>query len=190
MAHRIDTWENVHDLVAQVFMIDRETAREAWNMVDKVVRICLLKHAGADHEEDVLRVKKRLLARMREELDDPSYYHQVEKCSVQTCIVVMAREMTLNYVRTAKYAHSTLSDIFRAMNVDVSGAEDYLDGLDSLFSPSQKCVLRLLYGEGCTVMQAAGMLGVTPNEVQTLQWQAMERLQQEWMALKNAGDVQ
>lgn len=190
MTHMIDTWDNVHDLVAQVFLIDRDAALDAWRMVDKVVRICLLKHAGADHEDSVLRVKKMILARMREELDDPSYYLQVEKCSVHTCIVVMAREMTLNFVRNASYAHSTLADIFRAMNVDVSGAEVYLDGLDQMFSPSQKCVLRLLYGEGCTVVQAAGMLGVSPNEVQALQWQAMERLQREWMALKEAGNVQ
>lgn len=176
-----------HDLLAKVFMVNMNTARDAWAMIDKVARICLTKHMGSYSQKDVDRVKKIILDRLIQEADNPSYYEDVERCSVQTCIVVMTREVTLNYVRSAHYAQSTLADIFRAMNVDVEGAGPYLDGLDQMFSPSQRCVLRLIYGEGCTVIQAAGMLGVSPQEVQTLQWQAMELLQHEWLTLRKGG---
>jgi hypothetical protein len=32
---------------------------------------------------------------------------------VQTCVVIMAREAVLHYVRNAYYAHSSMADIFR-----------------------------------------------------------------------------
>ena len=176
-----------HTLLAKVFMVNKNSAQDAWQMVDRVTRICLVRHMGSCSYKDVDRVKTRILDRLLQESNNPSYYEDVERCSVQTCIVVMTREITLNYVRSFHYAQSTLADIFRAMNVDVEGAGPYLDGLDQLFSPSQKCVLRLIYGEGCTVIQAAGMLGVSPQEVQSLQWQAMELLQHEWLTLRKGG---
>jgi len=174
-------------LLAKVYMVDSNTARDAWKMIDKVVRICLKKHKGNDTPNDIGAVKKHILTRLITEAENPTYYDDVERASVQTLIVVMARETTLHYVRNAHYAHSTLADVFKAMNVDVTGAESYLDGLDQLFTSSQKCVLRLIYGEGCSVMQAAGMLGVSPQEVRTIQWQAMELLQHEWLALRKGG---
>ena len=47
-------------------------------------------------------------------------------------------------------------------------------------------MLRLIYGEGCTASQAAGMLGVSQQEVRTIEWQAMEILQHEWLTLRRA----
>lgn len=173
------------EFVSKVFMVNLNTARDAWNMVDKVVRICLGKHAGGNNEKDVAIVKGMIVQRLIDEIENPSYFNGHERCSVQTCIVVMAREITLNYVRNAHYSSSSVSDIFKSMNVDVSGAESYLDGLDEMFTPSQKCVLRLLYGEGCSVDQAAGMLGVSAGEVRSLQWQAMESLQKRWQVLRD-----
>lgn len=175
------------ELLAKVFMIDMNSARDSWRMMERVIRMCLSKHTGSENPKDVLQVKRMIMSRLVQEVDNPSYYDASERCSVQTCIVVMTREMTLTYVRRSHYAQSRLSDVFKAMNVDVTGAEDYLDGLDQLFTPSQKCVLRLIFGEGCTAVQAAGMLGVTVQEVRSLQWEAMELLQHEWVALKKGG---
>jgi len=175
------------DLISKVYMVDMNSARDSWKMVDRVIRICLAKHVGREDQIDIGRVKKKVLDRLILEADDPSYYDKIEKCSVQTCIVVMTREVTLHYVRSAHYAYSTLADVFKAMNVDITGAEEYIDGLDQLFTPSQKCVLRLIYGEGCSTTQAAGMLGVSVQEVQSIQWQAMELLQHEWVSLRSGG---
>ena len=183
-------FEFATELMSKVFMVSGNTARDAWSMVDRVVRICLNKHAGKEHEDDVARVKGLVVKRLLDEIEHPAYFNAGEKCSVQTCIVVMAREITLNYVRNAHYARSSISDVFKAMNVDVAGAQHYLDALDEMFSPSQKCVLRLIYGEGCSVDQAAGMLGVSSGEVRSLQWQALERLQERWMALKRGSELQ
>jgi len=185
-----DDSECAVDLVAEMFMLNMNTAQDIWNMVDRVVRLCLCKHIGHDKENDVGMIKKIIMNRLRDELAVPTYFDNLERCSVQTCVVVLSREITLDYVRNAHYSRSSISDIFKSMNVNVSGAEEYLDGLDEMFSPSQKCVLRLLYGEGCTVRQAAGMLGVSSDEVLALQWQAMERLQQEWRFLKSGGAYQ
>lgn len=92
----------------------------------------------------------------------------------------------MKYVRSVYYPKSTLLRLFIDMNVDVSGAEACLDSLGASLSPSEKTLLRLLYGEGCTVMQAAGMLGVTPQEVRTIHRQAFASLRQEWLALREA----
>ena len=185
-----DDSESAVDFVAEMFMLNMSTAQDIWNMVDRVVRLCLCKHLGHDNEHDVVMVKKIIMNRLRDELAIPTYFDNLERCSVQTCVVVLSREITLDYIRNAHYSKSSISEIFKSMNVNVSGAEEYLDGLDEMFSPSQKCVLRLLYGEGCTVRQAAGMLGVSADEVLALQWQAMERLQQEWRFLKAGGAYQ
>ncbi len=175
------------ELLAKVFMMDLNSARESWRMMERVIRMCLAKHTGAENPQDVLQVKRMIMSKLVHESENPTYMDNAERCSVQTCIVVMTREMTLSYVRRSHYAQSRLSDIFKAMNVDVSGAEDYLDGLDQLFTESQRCVLRLLYGEGCTAVQAAGMLGVSVQEVCAIQGQAMDILQHEWIALKKGG---
>jgi hypothetical protein len=185
-----DDFECAVDFVAEMFMLNMSTAVDIWNMVDRVVRICLCKHVGHDKEIDVGMIKKIIMNKLRDELAVPTYFDNLERCSVQTCVVVLSREIALDYIRNAHYSRSSISEIFRCMNVNVSGAEEYLDGLDEMFSPSQKCVLRLLYGEGCTVHQAANMLGVSSDEVLTLQWQAMERLQQEWRFLKTGGAYQ
>ncbi len=177
----------VVQLLQDVFMLNKSTAEDAWEMAGRVISLCLTRHVGICDHKDVLAVKKILMNRLIQEADDPSYFDKAERGSVQTCIVVMTREVTLNYVRNAHYAQSSLADIFRAMNVDVEGAGPYLAGLDQMFSSSQRCVLRLIYGEGCTVIQAAGMLGVSPQEVQTLQSQAMELLQHEWLILRKGG---
>jgi len=183
-------FEFAKELMSKVFMVSGNTASDAWGMVDKVVRICLNKHAGREDEDDVARVKGMIVNRLVDEVDHPSYFNGNEKCSVQTCIVVMSREITLNYVRNAHYAHTSISAVFNSMNVDTAGAKESLDALDDMFSASQKCVLRLLYGEGCSVDQAAGMLGVSTGEVRALQWQALERLQERWQALRAGNDLQ
>lgn len=175
------------ELVAKVYMVDSATANSSWSMMERVVSSCLIKHTGRDNHEDIDRVKRIILDRMIQDADTPRHFDLNEKCSVQTCMVVMARDCSLAYVRNAHYAQSTLAEVFTAMNVDVTGAEDYLSGLDQLFSPTQKCVLRLIYGEGCTIAQAAGMLGVSHQEVRSIQGQAMELLQHEWLALKRGG---
>jgi len=175
------------ELLGKIYMVDAPTADSCWNMIERVVRFCLDKHTGRCAHEDVHRVKRIILDRMLQDARNPRHIEQAESCSVQTCMVVMARECALAYVRHAHYAQSTLAEIFKCMDVDVTGAEDHLAGLDQLFSPSQKCVLRLIYGEGCSVPQAAGMLGVSSREVRTLQWQAMELLQHEWLTLKRGG---
>ncbi|WP_173084378.1 sigma factor-like helix-turn-helix DNA-binding protein [Fundidesulfovibrio magnetotacticus] len=130
-----------------------------------------------------------MVERLRKEVSKPTFYDGMERSSVQTCIVVLTREVTMNYVRNAHYWRSTVADLFLAMNVDISGAEDHLRCLDERLTPSQKCVLRLLYGEGCTLAQAAGMLGVSQDEVRTLQWQAMEAFHAEWLSLRLAMDA-
>lgn len=181
----VEQW--AQELLSKVFMINIQAARDAWKMIERVVRLCLNNHMGRDAPDDVRRVMKIILNRLIQEAEEPSYFKDVECCTVQTCLVVMARTTTLSYVRGAHYARSSLAEIFQAMNVDVTGAESYLQTLDELFTPSQKCVLRLIYGEGCTAAQAAGMLGVSQQEVRSLEWQAMEILQHEWLALRRAG---
>ena len=174
------------ELVAKVFMINMQSARDAWKMIERVVRLSLTKHVGRDKPDDVHRVMKIILSRLINEAEAPSYIQNAENGTVQTCLVVMARSVTLDYVRGAHYAQSSLAEIFKAMNVDVTGAEAYLHVLDDLFTPTQKCVLGLIYGEGCTASQAAGMLGVSQQEVRTIEWQAMEILQHEWLTLRRA----
>jgi len=92
----------------------------------------------------------------------------------------------MKYVRSVYYPKSTLLDIFMDMKVDVSGAEACLDSLGESLSPSEKTLLRIMYGEGCTVMQAAEMLGVSPQEVRTIHGRAFASLRQEWLALREA----
>lgn len=175
--------ERAIELLGKVFMVNESSAHDSWIMIQKVVHMCLEKHMRSYTMPDVERVKKMIVERLGRELQSPSFYDNFAGCSVQTCIVVLTRDVTMGYVRNAHYCRSTVADLFEAMNVDVTGAEHYLQGLDEKFTPSQKCVLRLLYGEGCSLAQAAGMLGVSQDEVRSLQWQAMEIFHREWLVL-------
>jgi len=173
------------ELLGKVFLVNEASAMDSWVMIQKVIHMCLEKHVRNYDMPDVERVRKMIVERLERELRTPSFYDNLDGCSVQTCIVVLTREVTMSYVRNAHYWRSTVADLFEAMNVDVTGAEHYLQGLDEKFTPSQKCVLRLLYGEGCTLAQAAGMLGVSQDEVRSLQWQAMEIFHREWLLLRS-----
>lgn len=178
-----------YDLISSItraYTVNQVAAEEAFEMVMDVIKIHLKKFAGKYEPNDVMAINRMIIRRFEKETGNTDSLYSEAALLVQQCIVDVARQETMKYVRSVYYPKSTLLRLFIDMNVDVSGAEACLDSLGASLSPSEKTLLRLLYGEGCTVMQAAGMLGVTPQEVRTIHRQAFASLRQEWLALREA----
>uniref|UniRef100_A0A7C4AHB3 RNA polymerase sigma-70 region 4 domain-containing protein n=1 Tax=Fundidesulfovibrio putealis TaxID=270496 RepID=A0A7C4AHB3_9BACT len=180
-----DSFERIECALRDVFTVDALEALGCATVIDGVIAICLKRHTGHNDAQDVIRVRRRVARAIRAE-GGRGLRRDEGAGSLRTFLVVFTREVALGYIRGAHYPHSSIADVLRAMTVDVDGAQEHLDGLDQLFTPTQKCVLRLRYGEGCDPAQAARILGVSVEEVRAVELQASRNLARQWRALRHA----
>ncbi len=176
--------------LADALAIDHDLCEEVCKIIRKVAFLCLKRHVGAVAYDDmrvILSMVHDTLSSDGKELLDAL---TANKCAVHSWLTVIVRRAAMNHIRRRYYASSSVSDLFRAMNVDVRGAEDCLDAMSHLFTPSQKYLLRLRHGEGCDIGQAAAHLGISREEALALEASATKRLRQEWSALKNRPPLQ
>ena len=173
-------------MLSKAFNIDIKAASESCLMVNEIIHFQLTKHCDNYTENDTHAINKIIRNLLDHNRYCPENICRDRAMTVQQCIIDMAKQAALQYIRSVYYPKSTLVHIFRDMKVDVTGAEACLEGMGAFLSPSEKYVLRLMYGEGCTVMQAAEVLGVSPQEVRTIHRQAFASLRQEWLALRDA----
>lgn len=178
--------EDMCAMLSRNLKINTQGAISIVMIIENVIRMCLQKRLGFVDDSDVETVKKIMLSDLERNPSRIIPDYDLDRCSVQTFIIVVTREITVNYIRNAHYSSSSVSEIFESMNVNVEGAREELDALDAIFTPSQKCVLRLRYGEGCNVIQIANMLGVSTSEVRSVEWQAMQNLQRQFIAMRQA----
>lgn len=176
--------EDMCIMISRHLNIDTYGAKNIVTIIDSVIRMCLQKRIGFVDEADVDRVIKIILRDLERNPSRMIPDYDLDKCSIQTFIIVVTREITVSYIRNAHYPTSSVSSVFESMKVNVEGAREELDALDAIFTPSQKCVLRLRYGEGCNVIQIANMLGVSTSEVRSVEWQAMQNLQRQFIAMR------
>jgi len=176
--------------LSRILGAEVNVCQEAVKIIRKVAFLCLKRHVGDVAYEDM----RIILSMVHDKLsvDGKDLFEAIEsgKCTVHAWLAVITRQAAMTHIRRRHYAASSVSDVFRAMNVDVRGAEDYLDALTDMFTPTHKYVLRLRHGEGCDVSQAAAILGVSPGEVKAVESQALERLRREWAVLKNMAPLQ
>ncbi|GAB6035628.1 hypothetical protein JCM15519_01870 [Fundidesulfovibrio butyratiphilus] len=178
--------EDMCVMLSRHLNIDTNGANNIVTLIENVIRMCLQKKIGFVDEADVERVRKIILCDLERKPSRIVPDYDLDKCSIQTFIIVVTREITVSYIRNAHYPSSSVSSIFESMNVNVEGAREELDALDAIFTPSQRCVLRLRYGEGCNVIQIANMLGVSTSEVRSVEWQAMQNLQRQFIAMRQS----
>lgn len=173
-----------------ILRADLNTCEEAVKIIKKVAFLCLKRHVGAVAYDDMHIILSMVHDKLSKDGRDLFEALESGKCTVHAWLAVITRQTAMTHIRRRHYPVSSVSEIFRAMNVDVRGAEDYLDALTDMFTPTHKYVLRLRHGEGCDISQTAAILGVSPREVKAVEHQAMERLRKEWTTLKSMAPLQ
>jgi len=176
--------------LADALSIEHGLCEEVCKIIRKVAFLCLKRHVGDVAYDDMRAILSSVHDKLSTDGKELMSALETDKCTVHSWLAVIVRRAAMNHIRRRYYASSSVSDIFRAMKVDVRGAEDYLDSLDGMFTPSQKYALRLRYGEGCDLEQTAAHLGVSREEARRLDDAATKRLRREWEALKNRTALQ
>lgn len=88
----------------------------------------------------------------------------------------LAEDTTMECIRALHYPTMSFSRILIAMGADIVTAQEVVDAMDNPFNSTQRTVLMMRHAEGLSVDDTASMLGVSTNEIRTIENQAMAAL--------------
>jgi len=176
--------------LADALVIEHSLCEEVCKIIRKVAFLCLKRHVGDVAYDDMRAILSTVHDQLSNDGKELLDALDADKCAVHSWLAVIVRRVAMTHIRRRYYASTSVSDIFKAMKVDVRGAEDYLDSLSNLFTPSQRYLLRLRYGEGCDISQAAAHLGISREEALNLEASARRSLSREWSTLKTRTPLQ
>lgn len=89
----------------------------------------------------------------------------------------LARDTTMDYVRAVFYPKMPLSRILGLMGADAMGMTLLVDDEGDPLDSTQRVVLMMRHGEGLSSAETANALGVSRNEIRTIEHRAHQAIE-------------
>lgn len=103
-----------------------------------------------------------------------------QKAMFSTWLTIITRNVAIDYVRKKKSLTITLEDALGTVHCQQSVDPVYIDIPDSVITPRQHLVLRMMYDDGLDVAEIAFFLGVQRQTVRSLHHRALKKLREHY----------
>lgn len=102
------------------------------------------------------------------------------KASFSTWLTIVTRNITIDFLRKKKSLTVTIDDAIETVHCHRSVEPVKIDIPDSVVTPRQHLVLRMMYDDGLDVTEVAFFLGVKRQTVRSLHHRALKKLREHY----------
>ncbi|WP_432736120.1 RNA polymerase sigma factor [Maridesulfovibrio sp. FT414] len=99
-----------------------------------------------------------------------------QKARITTWLMVVARSVTLDFLRKGIYCLAPLDDFIDELEAPVSKEKVELDIPEGLLSPRQKLIIKLYFEDGLDISEISDFIGIKEQSVRSTKHKALNKL--------------
>ncbi|WP_419784224.1 RNA polymerase sigma factor [Maridesulfovibrio sp.] len=99
-----------------------------------------------------------------------------EKSKITTWLMVIARSVTMDFLRKGVYCLAPLDDFIDELEAPMVPVKEGLDIPEQLLSPRQKLVVKLFFEDGLDISEISDFIGIKEQSVRSAKHKALTKL--------------
>lgn len=99
-----------------------------------------------------------------------------EKSKITTWLMVIARSVTMDFLRKGVYCLAPLDDFIDELEAPAAPVKEGLDIPEQLLSPRQKLVVKLFFEDGLDISEISDFIGIKEQSVRSAKHKALTKL--------------
>ncbi|WP_163350742.1 RNA polymerase sigma factor [Desulfovibrio sp. JC010] len=132
-----------------------------------------LRYCSQHHVDDICQnVFLRLVQNDRSLLKR----YNPEKSKITTWLMVIARSVTMDFLRKGVYCLAPLDDFINELEAPAAPVKEGLDIPEQLLSPRQKLVVKLFFEDGLDISEISEFIGIKEQSVRSAKHKALTKL--------------
>ncbi|WP_320007284.1 sigma-70 family RNA polymerase sigma factor [Maridesulfovibrio sp.] len=99
-----------------------------------------------------------------------------EKSKITTWLMVIARSVTMDFLRKGVYCLAPLDDFIDELEAPADPVKEGLDIPEQLLSPRQKLIVKLYFEDGLDISEISEFIGIKEQSVRSAKHKALTKL--------------